>query len=212
MPARNFGRALRFPRISTVRALSAASLFLQLSLMLIFVTAASAAPSRQPAPTEDEINEVPQIELGEEYEGYKKLKPGKTPASETSFWRKALLYLPNRFLDLIDVVKVDVGVGPSFGGVLRVTKYGQLGYRSISPFSARLGLRGRKVPVFLESSSEFGIGPAFVQSHDRQVGASELGAGVDLIIVGAYAGVDLVSLTDFFLGIFGVDIADDDLK
>ena len=204
MPARNLGRA--GSDLRTIKIL------LHFLCVLLFAATVMAAPGKQRALTDEEMDDVPQIDLGDEYTGYQKLKPGKTPAAETSFWRKALLYLPNRFLDLIEVVKVDVGVGPSFGAVVRVTKWGQVGMRSVSPFSARLGLRGRKLPMFLESSSEFGIGPAFVQSHDREVGASELGAGVDLIIAGAYAGVDLVSLTDFFLGIFGADIADDDLK
>ncbi len=180
--------------------------------LLLSLTIAAFVTSPASAEDDAEFDPVPNVVLGDEYTEYQKLKPGKTPKQETPFWRKALLYLPNRFLDLIEIVKADVGVGPSFGAVVRLTKYGQVGARSVAPFSARAGLRGRKFPLFLEHSSEFGIGPLFVESHDRSVGSGEVGAGVDLVVAGAYLGVDFVALTDFFLGIFGADVSDDDLK
>lgn len=125
--------------------------------------------------------------------------------------RSVLLYLPNRLLDFVDIFRFDVGVGPAWGVVGRVTKYGQIGYREFSPASFRLGLRGRRLPFFVERSSEFGVGPGFVRSHDRGVTPAEIGAGADLFIAGVYLGLSFDQLADFLLGWFGPDFPDDDL-
>lgn len=169
------------------------------------------SPIAKAAPDEDA---VPRIELGEEYRDFKKTGRGGIPqeSNDGVTVRKVLLYLPNRLLDLIDIFKVDVGVGPSFGAVVRVTKYVQAGARAVSPISVRVGLRGRKLPAFIETSSEIGISPAFRQSHDREVGAGELGAGIDFIALGLYAGVDVLAIGDFFGGIFGFDPSEDDVR
>jgi hypothetical protein len=127
-------------------------------------------------------------------------------------WQTALLWLPNRFLDLIDVVRVDAGVGPAVGGVVRVTKWGQAGYRQMMPSSARLGVFGRETPFMLESANEMGVGPAFKQSKDREVCSGEIGLGLDLFIVGGYAGICGDQLLDFFAGLAFFDPSHDDLK
>lgn len=131
---------------------------------------------------------------------------------ETPWWRDVLLYVPNRILDLVDVFRVDVGVGASVGGVVRVTKYVQGGYRQMAPVSVRIGDFGRTFPVMVESSSEIGISPAFKQSADREVCEAELGLGLDALIVGGYGGVCLDELADFIGGIFLIDFKDDDYK
>jgi hypothetical protein len=131
---------------------------------------------------------------------------------DSSWFRDVLLYLPNRFLDLVDVFRVDVGVGASVGGVVRVTKYVQGGYRQMAPVSLRVGDFGRTFPVMVESSSEVGISPAFKQSADRDVCEAELGLGLDVLILGGYGGVCLDELADFIGGIFLIDFKDDDLQ
>lgn len=127
------------------------------------------------------------------------------------WWSHVLLWVPNRVLDLIDVFRVDAGVGPAVGAVVRVTEYGQLGYRQFAPFSLRVGGFGRKFPAIIERSNEIGAGPAFLQSPDREVCVGELGAGLDLFLVGAYGGVCVDELADFVAGLFFIDIKDDDL-
>lgn len=125
-------------------------------------------------------------------------------------WARILLWAPNRVLDFIDIFRVDVGVGPAYGAVARVTKYGQVGFRSVAPLSVRVGDFGRKVPVLLEHSSEMGIGPAYLESKDREVCASEIGIGADLLI-GAYAGICFEEVLDFAAGLFFLDVKGDDL-
>lgn len=129
----------------------------------------------------------------------------------TPWWADVLLYIPNRILDLIDVFRVDVGVGASVGAVVRVTEYAQLGYRQMAPVSLRVGDFGRQFPVLVESSNEFGVSPAFKQSADREVCKAEIGLGGDLLIVGAYGGICLDELADFIGGIFFIDFKGDDV-
>ena len=130
--------------------------------------------------------------------------------SEQNVMRKILWYIPNRVIDLIDVFRLDVGAGPAAGVVVRATRYGQVGARGIYPLAGRIGLRGRRVPVFLERDEEYGIGPHFHQSRQRQVTPYEIGVGIDLG-VGAYAGISLDELADFFAGFVFIDLSNDDL-
>ncbi len=132
--------------------------------------------------------------------------------TEPQWWRTALLWIPNRLLDLVDVVRADVGVGIATGGVLRATKYAQAGYRSISPTSVRVGLLGRRAPILVEHSSEIGVSPAFLESAERKVCTYEFGLGIDLIVPGAYLGICGDELEDFFMGIATLDPSKDDLK
>jgi hypothetical protein len=129
-----------------------------------------------------------------------------------AWWQHALLWLPNRFLDLIDVFRADVGLGPSVGGVIRVTRYGQAGFRTMAPGSLRIGNLGRNPPVMIETSNEFGVGPAYVKSKDRDICTGELGAGADIMIAGAYLGFCPEEFVDFVAGLFFLDVMDDDVK
>ena len=159
-------------------------------------------------------DEAPAIELGDEYSDYSKSNSSGgsvATGSERSLFVATLLYLPNRLLDFLDIFRVDVGVGPSFGAVARVTKWGQVGYRDMEPLSIRVGLRGRRLPIFVERSAEFGIGPTFLTSPERSVRPLEFGAGADLILAGAYFGLSIDELADFCAGILGFDPGDDDI-
>ena len=154
------------------------------------------------------------LELGEEYSEHSKPVRSRSadPRAEKesrSLIVSALLYLPNRVMDLLDIFRVDAGIGPSFGAAVRVTKWGQVAYRDMSPASLRLGLRGRRSPIFLERTSEFGIGPLFLGSKEREVTPFELGVGADIFLVGVYAGISFDEIFDFFAGIVGFDPSDD---
>ncbi|HMO01387.1 MAG TPA: hypothetical protein PKD37_04505 [Oligoflexia bacterium] len=135
-----------------------------------------------------------------------------TEKDSSSTMSKILLWLPNRFLDVIDIFKIDLGVGPAVGGVIRVTNLGQAGYRQMLPLSVRLGAFGRdKLPLQIETANEIGIGPAFSGSNKRNVCPGEIGLGGDLFIAGGYVGICFDELIDFLGGIFLIDLKDDDL-
>jgi len=132
--------------------------------------------------------------------------------SPRAWWEHALLWFPNRAMDFIDIFRVDVGVGPAYGGVLRLTEHGQMGYREMNPGSMRIGAFGRKAPYLIESSNEFGIGPGYVNSKDREVCKGEIGLGLDVVVVGAYAGICVEEVVDFVAGIFFLDLMGDDYR
>ena len=121
-----------------------------------------------------------------------------------------LLWVPNRIADIIDVFRLDVGVGPATGVVIRISDNFQAGYRVMSPLSFRVGNFGRDYPWLIETSNEIGITPAFRQSSQRKVCGSELGVGADLLIVGGYGGICIQEVADFIAGIFFIDLNQDD--
>ena len=127
------------------------------------------------------------------------------------FFHEVIFYLPNRALDFWDIFRLDLGLGSSGGAVIRATRDGQFGYRYVEPSSFRLGARGRHFPFFIERSTEHGFGEDFQQSPNRHVTPYELGLGLDVILVGAYAGVSLDEFWDFITGWFLFDNKKDDL-
>ena len=131
--------------------------------------------------------------------------------AERSTFKKVLWWFPNRVLDFVDIFRIDVGVGSSFGAAVRVTKYGQVAYRSVAPFSVRAGLMGRRAPIMVENSSEIGVGPFFIASKNRDITPLEIGAGADLFLIGAYGGFSVDEFADFIGGIFMYDFKEDDL-
>lgn len=143
-------------------------------------------------------------------EGWSKLEPIEK-GEGGPIWSQVLLWIPNRILDLLDVFRIDVGMGPSFGAVVRVTKYGEIGYRQMAPASLRVGDFGRQMPFLIESSNEFGVGPAYVDSSDRKICPGEIGLGADVLVAGAYGGVCVDEFADFLAGIFFIDLKDDDI-
>jgi hypothetical protein len=156
------------------------------------------------------------IDLGEEYTDFSKSGSSKSASKKSnkedrSFLVSALLYIPSRVLDILDIFRFDVGVGPAVGAVVRVTPHAQAGMRLLMPVSLRAGLRGRKSPVFIEHTSEMGVGPLYLDSAQREPTPLEIGAGVDLFLVGFYLGISIDSIFDAVLGFVGIDISDDDL-
>ena len=198
-------------------------MFLQLRIILLLLILFLSACSSSSAPNNPIIetdlapstNVSPPasapVELGAEYTEYEsRLGDKKHSSAKSRYLRFALLYLPNRILDLLDVVRFDIGVGPASGAVLRLTRWGQFGMRSFSPGSLRIGLRGRKLPFFLERTSEFGAGPGFLNSKERSVTPVEVGGSVDIFLLGISAGLSVDEAVDFLFGIFGLDIYEDD--
>ena len=130
---------------------------------------------------------------------------------EHTVLHKIIFYLPNRIIDLWDILRLDVGLGSSGGVVGRFTRYGQVGYRYVEPVSFRFGAQGRHVPIFVERYTEKGIGSDFEQSPNRYVTPYEVGIGVDALIVGAYAGLSFDEFVDFLGGWILLDPKEDDL-
>lgn len=194
---------------STPRYLRLFALLLLLSTLLF--TSACGPRQVEPSP---EIDGAPRIEAKEEY-SRAMLGPDAglaASAAPRAIGYAVLYYIPNRILDLIDIFRVDVGIGVSFGAVVRLTRYGQVGYRGFAPRSFRIGLRGRRSPIFLERYPEYGFGPGFKNTGARLPSRYEIGAGADALLVGAYAGISLDELLDFLGGLVFLDFKGDDLN
>jgi hypothetical protein len=131
----------------------------------------------------------------------------------------ALLYLPNRLFDLLDIVRLRVRVGPGFAFGVRATEAvdAQAGlYTSV--FAGVPGPRDRRranLPVGLENYAGAEISGAAGRS-DRGLtapnyGTLELGAGFQAGLIGLDVGVDPGELIDFLTGFFLVELVEDDL-
>jgi hypothetical protein len=124
-----------------------------------------------------------------------------------------LLYLPNRVLDLFDVVRLGVNAGPGFGAQAKATDAAQAMY--LSRTSVGVGLQGlRHPPVHAGVEGALGAGPL---GEDVTAGLGWYHSSTDVrvevhpAIVGAHVAVDPVEIVDFLLGLFTVDLRDDDL-
>ncbi|MGA1191821.1 MAG: hypothetical protein ACO3XO_06030 [Bdellovibrionota bacterium] len=126
-------------------------------------------------------------------------------------YAEILLWPVNRVLDLVDVVRIDIGAGSSYGGVMRITRQGSVGYRKVEPGSLRVGSFGRKSPLLLEKENEFGVGQSYEFSEDRDVCEAEFGIGLDLFL-GGYIGLCPEGIVDLFAGIFFLDPDNDDIR
>lgn len=129
------------------------------------------------------------------------------------FLHGLIMYLPNRILDLTDIFRLRVKVGPGFGAGVRVTEGGSIYLGSYAALYAGLPGGNRSLPVGVESYN--GIKLSFLDfTIDGPVGPEygfwEVGLGAHLLLVGVDAGVDPMQLVDFITGLVCVDIADDD--
>ena len=178
----------------------------RLLITLLFVAISNAALAQASPDLPRRVGSEPVVSPNEPWQTL----PSNTAADERPWWAAVLAWVPNRAMDIIDIFRVDVGVGAAAGGVLRISKGGQVGYRAVSS-SVRIGDFGRTAPVIVETHDEGGAGPDFVQSKDRPVCQGEVGLGLDLG-VGAYAGVCLEEVLDAVAGVFFLDPMGDDIN
>lgn len=128
-----------------------------------------------------------------------------------------LLYIPNRVLDLFDMVRARLRVGPGLAAGVRATEPLSIyvgGYASV--YAGLPGPRQRPwfpIPVGLETHTgvtasvadatlDAGIGPDY--------SPTEVGASLHLLIVGADVGVDPMEIVDFLAGFILMDPRGDD--
>jgi hypothetical protein len=128
------------------------------------------------------------------------------------------MYIPNIVLDLFDVVRLRVRVGPGIAADVRATKLASVFVGSYGSVYAGLpGPRNRpepKLPFGLESRS--GVQVSVVDgTADSDIGPdygpTEVGLGVQALIVGVDVGVEPLELLDFVAGIFFIDLRADAL-
>lgn len=135
-----------------------------------------------------------------------------------SFWHKVVMYIPNRGLDLIDIFRLRLRLGPGLAVGVRATKPAQVYLGTyLAAYVGLPGPRMRRTPrlpfgmeshngldiSLLEASASGGMSPDY--------SPTEFGAGLQLAVIGVDTGVDPVEIGDFFAGLIGEDIRNDDL-
>lgn len=141
-----------------------------------------------------------------------------TADTGNSLGHKLLLYVPNRVLDALDIVRLRARVGPGLAVGVRATKVASAYIGSYAAIYAGLpGPRLRptvKLPVGLESYSGVdvslaeatvsgGIGPDY--------SFTEFGLSVHLLLLGLDVGLDPWEVVDLVTGLVLIDLRGDDL-
>lgn len=131
---------------------------------------------------------------------------------------KIVMYIPNRILDVFDVVRLRLRVGPGLAVDVRATKVASAFVGSYGSVYAGLpGPRNRrlpKLPIGLESRNgvQASVADATVSGGlDPDYGPMEIGVGVQALIVGVDAGIEPLEFLDLLAGFFFIDLKDDDL-
>lgn len=128
-----------------------------------------------------------------------------------------LVYLPNRILDVFDIVRARARIGPGFAIGARATEAADVFVGTYASVYVGLpGPRGRvipRLPAGLESKSGIEISAADVTLEaglGPDYGLAECGFGFQLGIIGVDIGVDPWEILDLVVGLVTIDIADDD--
>lgn len=137
---------------------------------------------------------------------------------EHSFGHKLLFYIPNRFLDVFDFVRLRVRVGPGIALGARVTK--PLSFFFGGYGSVYVGLPGPrlepivKLPVGIENYGGLSLSLLDSTNEGRfapNYSPTEIGISWQFLIIGSDVDVDPVEVIDLALGFLFIDIRGDDL-
>jgi hypothetical protein len=171
-------------------------LVLTLVLTLLAGCASTPKPAKAEPPPADDASAAEEPEEG-----------------QRSFLTSALLYLPNRLLDLLDPVRAGVQVGPGFGIDAQATRFVQA--KAVSTLTVGAGYQTlRRLPIQAGPEAALGVGPVGGETGlplPWYRSDSDIRLGLHVAIVGAHVAFDPVELLDIPLGFLGIDIADDDL-
>ena len=167
------------------------------SILALFLTLALTCPA-DPAPPENAQQPVQR--------------------EKVSFGHRLLYYVPNRILDVVDLLRLRGRVGPGLAAGLRVTEYASFyggTYRSVYA-----GLPGPRYPEKfrwpfgreeLKGIVFCGVDATDDTSHGPGYSATEMIVGAHLLLVGLDVGMDPVELGDLLAGLLMFDPRGDDL-
>jgi hypothetical protein len=160
-----------------------------------------------PAPTVESKNAPPKF-------GGEPAKPAEEEEEEEerSFLTGVLLYLPNRVMDIFDVARAGVNVGPGIGVDVSATEYLQA--QAFTHASVGVGLETlRHSPLFAGAEAGVGIGPLGAVGDAGATwyrSPGDFRVGLYLALVGAHVAIEPVEILDFILGFLTIDLKDDD--
>ena len=140
-----------------------------------------------------------------------------TPRVEKSFAHKAVMFLPNRIFDLVDILRFRVRFGPGLAVNARATEL--LDVYAGSYKTVYIGLPGPREGAALRKPfgredqkglKLVGVDATDDTPYDPGYSKSEFNVGAQLLIVGAEIGMDPVQIGDFLAGWIGRDPRGDD--
>jgi hypothetical protein len=178
------------------------SVMLRLATMVMALTACAAPPPLPgPLPPSDASRPVSMPQDDEDEGG-------------SLIWGVAM-YLPNRVLDVLDIVRAKLHLGPGFAFGARATRPAEVyvGFYG-SAWVGLPGPRSRKLPrlpVGLESRTGAAVSVADATLGGPTYGTTEFGVNFQLALIGADLGLDPGELFDFVVGLATFDPKDDDL-
>lgn len=125
-----------------------------------------------------------------------------------------LLYIPNRIVDLLDIVHVGVGIGPGIGLGLHFTRYGRLW--AAAGVDLGIGWVGRYAKPYEMAIYYFAAAgpveakPRTEKNHYMHIPKWDIGAYLHGSLADAYAGVAPDEILDFLVGWSTYDTKGDD--
>lgn len=142
--------------------------------------------------------------------------PPDLPSPPHGGWaRTAMLYFPNRFMDLFDVARAGVEAGPGIGIDVMATDH--LRFGAMNRWSLGLGLQTLRHPPYKEGSEEYvEFGPAAwirdIAGTPWRMDPFDVRVEFHAAIVGAHIAVNPAEILDFFAGFALFDFRDDDMR
>ncbi len=143
--------------------------------------------------------------------------PASASAGPVDVLHGVVTYVPNRVLDVLDIVRARVRVGPGLAVGARATEAADVYAGSYWTLYAGLpGPRGRRLPrlpVGIETRTGVEVSVADASTglgFAPDYGVAEFGAGFQLLGVGMDVGIDPLEIFDLVAGFFFFDPRDDD--
>jgi hypothetical protein len=130
---------------------------------------------------------------------------------------KTLMYIPNRLLDVLDIVRARVRVGPGVSVCARATEVLDVNIGAHNAVYVGLpGPRGEaKLPLVVGTEAYSGIGIGDEKDIEGAKGPeyafTEIGVGAQAVLAGVDVGIDPLEVLDFVTGLFFIDLTGDDL-
>jgi hypothetical protein len=163
---------------------------------------------------------APEATFGQEASGKEETATSAPDKKSRGVFHNVFWYIPNRALDVVDIVRARARVGPGLYAGVRVTEVADIIFGSyISVYAGLPGPRGKgrrlpKSPVGLESFGGIGVSVVEAKTEGR-IGPgytkTECGVSLHPILVGIDLGFDPMEILDFATGILLIDLRKDDI-
>lgn len=134
--------------------------------------------------------------------------PTLSQAIEGPAWKAPITWVVDRAKDFLDIFDANVSAGWGPGADIRLTRLAEIGYSDYDV--TRIGLNGRKAPVWEDSRDEANITLAGATLGETSYDPYDVGVTLNAMLAGAELGFNVRSLADFFTSMVLWDIEDDD--